>query len=283
MSFLVKAIHFFNVIFEANVPIGNNSKFATFANFCKLVSQTRMRQTLQLAMKLSSFLILAFLFAACSSDDPIITSNSARKDLLERLPDKGLIRFDNPEVGQRSRYVSFQASKDVATDEVTFIYKPDTLVLIITQKESDKWVVREFLTEGSENDFLQDEVVIRHLSVDSDSAYFSRPSSAFSVSLVFIGDRMNIPLQPVSEPAPLNPDCMPLFGYETKVWMQYTTNYSQFGQTFHHLNDFYDYSEMAGDGLGLMYAYGPSYGLVRWTWVSAWEQDKAEGWDLLPE
>jgi hypothetical protein len=64
--------------------------------------------------------------------------------------------------------------------------------------------------------------------------------------------------------------------------MQYTTNYTQFGQTFHHLNDFYDYHEMAFDGLGLMYAYGPSYGLVRWTWVSAWEQTIAKGWDLLP-
>jgi len=236
-----------------------------------------------LAMKSFWFLMLAVLVLACSSDEPVVIEETW-DDPLEGLPDKGAIRFDNPEVGQRSRYVLFQATKkDYTSNEVTINYRPDTLVLAIVDKEGDKFVIREFKARGSENLPLEEEIVTRHLSVDSDSAYFSRPTTPFTVSLVFVGDQMNIPLQPVSDPAPLNPDCLPLFGYDTKVWMQYTTNYSQFGQTFHHLNDFYDYTEMAGDGLGLMYAYGPSYGLVRWTWVSAWEQTKAEGWDLLPE
>ena len=232
-------------------------------------------------MKLSSFFILAFLALACSSEEPAIITDDW-EDPLKDLPDKGPIRFDTPEIGQRSSYVLFNAHQDMATMNITVSYDPDTLVLAITGKESDKWVIREFMTKGSTNDALADEVIIRHLSLDSDSAYFFKPQNAFHVSWVFIGDRMSIPLKPVSDPAELNPDCMPFFGYDTNVWTQYTVNYTSHGQTFDHLNNYYDYREMAGDGLGLMYAYGPAYGIVRWTWVSAWVQYSAQGWDLIP-
>ena len=231
-------------------------------------------------MKLSSFFILALLTVACSSEEPTIVDDWV--DPLEGLPDKGPIRFDNPEIGQRSRYIYFTAIQDMVTKNVTFTYNPDTLVLGITAKESDKWVIREFISKGSENLVSPDEDVINHLSIDSDSAYFSAADSHF-FSWVFTGAKLAIPLQPVAGPAPSNPNCMPLFGYDTRIWTQYTIDYTQHGQTFDHLNDYFDYTEMAGDGLGLMYAYGPPYGIVRWTWVSAWEQNEAGGWDLIPD
>jgi len=233
-------------------------------------------------MRLFLFFI-AFVAVACSSDEPTkITDNWI--DPLEGLPDKGPIRFDNPEVGQRSRYVYFKALQDMVTKDVTFTYDPDTLILGITAKEYDKWVIREFISKGSQNlTSPENREVINYLLIDSDSAHFSGPTNGDFFSWVFPGMKLAIPLQPVGDPAPLNPDCIPLFDYDTKIWTQYTIDYTQHGQTFHHLNDYFDYTEMAGDGLGLMYAYGPAYGIVRWTWVSAWEQNEANGWDLVPE
>ncbi|HMG90658.1 MAG TPA: hypothetical protein VK589_11385 [Chryseolinea sp.] len=235
-------------------------------------------------MKLSLLVVLSILLTACSSDDPekIIEKDP---DPLEGLPDKGAIRFDEPEIGQRSHYIFFQASRDFITKEITVKYLPDTLVLAIVGKESNTWVIKEFLTnspKGGSWASVADEEIIRHLSIDNDSAYFSKPLNAYYFSFLFVGEARTIPLQPVTDPAPLNPDCLPIFGIESTIWTQYTIDYSQHGQTFSHLNDYFDYTPMATDGSGFMYAYGPSYGMVRWTWVSYWSPDEADGWDLIP-
>jgi hypothetical protein len=242
-----------------------------------------IHKILQLGMRIYFPLLFVLVFAGCSSDEPTKAPDDEWEDPLEGLPDKGPIRLDNLEIGQRSRYVYFEATRNLPGGDVSLSYVPDTLVLAITGKESNKWVVREFMTPGSENLAFEDEVVLRHLSVDSDSAYFTKPLNAYVFSWIFLHDARTIPLKPVTDPAPLNPDCLPIFGYESDISVQYTTDYSQLGQTFHHLNDYFDYTEMKTDGHGFMYAYGPTYGLVRWTWVSAWTQDKAEGWDLLPD
>lgn len=235
-------------------------------------------------MKIYFALLFVLIVAGCSSDDDPINKQPEViwKDPLEGLPDKGQIRFDNLEVGQRSRYVFFKATKDNVTKNVTLNYIADTLVLAITAQETNRWVIREFIAPGSQNMKYDEQEVIRYLKVDSDSAYFTRPS-AYIFSWIYLHDTRTIPLKPVTDPAPLNPDCLPLFGYDSKISTKYTVNYSQLGQTFTHLNNYFDYREMSTDGSGFMYAYGPSYGFVRWTWVSAWDQDKAEGWDLLPE
>ncbi|HEX6893507.1 MAG TPA: hypothetical protein VF141_22500 [Chryseolinea sp.] len=230
--------------------------------------------------------ILSLALLACSSDDPQILTDD---DPLKGLPDKGPIRFDNPEVGQRSFYVFFKATKN-NTQEVTFEYMPDTLVLAITGKEGDKWILNEFLANGSESktsangnwSSLADVVITRHLEVEADSAFFSRPAGADPFSFVFVGESRTVPLLPVEDPAPINVNCMPKLAYASTLWMQYTVNYSQFGQTFQHLNNYFDYRPMATDGSGFMYAYGSQHGLVRWTWVSYWSLDYANGWDLIP-
>lgn len=241
-----------------------------------------IRQSL-LGMKICFALLFVVLFAGCSSDEPVKNNpEDTWEDPLEGLPDKGQIRFDNPEVGQRSRYVFLKATKDNVTKEVTITHVADTLVLAITGKEADKWVIREFIAPGSENLEYDAQEVIRYLKIDADSAYFTRPS-LYIFSWIFLHDKRTIPLKPVTDPAPVNPDCLPTFGYESKISTKYTINYSQLGQTYSHLNNYFDYIDMTGDGHGFMYAYGPNYGLVRWAWVSAWTQDKAEGWDLIPD
>lgn len=237
-------------------------------------------------MKIYLVIFLALLATGCSSDDPTENNLPTENDPLQGLPDNGALRFDNPEVGQRSRYIFFIATTDDVTKTVTLHYYPDTLVLAITGNESNKWVIKEFLTNGSKEgnwrSFANEEIV-RHLTIDKDSAYFSRPANAFFFSYLFLGDSRKIPLQVVNDPAPLNVDCMPFFGIKADIWVQYSTDYKLHGQFFSHLNEYFDYTPMTTDGHGFMWAYGAPYGIVRWTWVNPWDYSKAQGWDLIPD
>jgi len=237
-------------------------------------------------------IVLGLALFSCSSDEPTPKTNDPQyEDPLEGLPDKGPVRFDNPEIGQRSYYTFFEATEDNSSHEVSFNYTADTLVLAITGQESGKWIVKEFLTQASNSktsddgywSSVPDSVIVRYLEFENDSVYFSKPTEADPFSFVFVGNKITLPLSPVDDPAPLNPDCLPMFGLGSTIWMQYTVNYSQHGQTFDHLNNYFDYRAMTYDGLGFMYAYEPSYGIVRWTWVSYWSWDQANGWDLIPK
>lgn len=58
-------------------------------------------------------------------------------------------------------------------------------------------------------------------------------------------------------------------------------NYTQHGKTFDRLNIHYDYRDMATDGFGFMYAYNLTNSFVRISWISYWELNKADGWDLI--
>jgi len=248
-------------------------------------------------MRNIALLLICLFLANCSPDDPTTDNPTDDPEIvikpnpLEGLPDEGPIRFDNPTIGQRSYYAYFKATYDNTTKNVNFEYTTDTLVLAITRQDADHWIVKEFLTDGSASNLPSggvwsgwaDSVFVRHLRVDSDSIYFTRPASANLFSFLFVGEKRKFPLQLVTDSTPLNPGCLPTFGYSSEEWMQYTLDYTQFGQTFNHLNDYFDYREMAGDGLGFMYVYSPSSGIVRWTWVSAWEIFDAEGWDLVPK
>src|SRR5688572_23543357 len=208
-------------------------------------------------VKYTLLLVLALTFLGCSSEDPGISPDPEYKkeNPLEGLADKGAIRFDKPEIGQRSFYVFFNASENNNTQEISFDYFADTLVLAITGQEANKWIVKEFMTEGSTSvtsddghwGSIADSVITTHLEVDADSAYFSKAQGAIPISFVFAGVSTAFPLLPVGDPAPLNADCLPILDYESRSFMQYAVNYSQFGQTFEHLNIYFDYTPMNGE------------------------------------
>lgn len=248
-------------------------------------------------MRINYFILIFWLFLiGCSSDDPDIDDPIVPKsDPLEGLPDSGPVRFDDPVIGQRSYYVFFNAVKDPSSQEVSFQYDTDTLVLAITAKESGNWLIKEFFTNGSlsklpsgggEWTTIADTVIERHLQVTPDSLHFSVPPGGdyfAPIFPLFEGEKCSLPRSLVSDPEPLTTECLPLFGYASTQWMEYTLNYTQFGQTFDHLNNYFDYRQMSGDGHGFMYAYGPLYGMVRWSWISYWDLNVAKGWDLIPK
>jgi hypothetical protein len=238
------------------------------------------------------FFLIFTLFISCVdhqfiNNDVIIIR--VKPDPLKGLPDAGPVRFDNPAIGQRSYYVLLKASVNGATHEVVYEYGPDTLVIAITGKNASQWIMKDFLTPGSysiqtdKGTFSFDSVFVTLLEINADSIAFTRPANDIYSTYFFIfsyDGRLAFPLALVSEPSQQNPDCSPYF-YLDHEPMAYALNYTQLGQTFDHLNVYMDYSEIATDGAGLMYIYGPSSGFVRMTAYNPWGNN-ALGWDLIP-
>jgi hypothetical protein len=245
-------------------------------------------------MKTLGFLLISLFLFTCTTDDSntIDPPVPASPNPLEGLPDSGPIRFDNPAIGQRSYYVYFDAEFDFPTKKASFQYSSDTLVLAITGKESEYWVLKDFLTDGSISKSSSggywsgwaDSVFIRHLRVDADSIHILRPPNADYFSFVFHileTQKITFPVSLVSDPAALNPDCLP---FDRPLWgefMEYTLDYTQLGQTFDHLNNYFNNRGMETDGFGYLYAYSHPVGIVRVAWVNAWYLNEAEGWDLV--
>lgn len=78
--------------------------------------------------------------------------SACQKEKLEpHLPDAGeQIRFDRPEVGQRSRYIPLEGEKyfaPQATDQ--WRYLPDTLIVEIVSQEGPGFLLKERLSAGS--------------------------------------------------------------------------------------------------------------------------------------
>ena len=234
-------------------------------------------------------LVAIFLLSSlvnCSDDVP---DSKRWKDPLEGLPDNGPLRLDEPSIGQRSYYVSFRATNDFTTEDVQYKYFGDTLVLAITGKQSDYWIINEFMSQGSafrlslEDDSYLDSVYVTTLRIDSDSIYFGDPSGKSYFSYFFgiqANSLLKLPLALVTEPAKENPACSP-FSSRNADSMEYSLNYTQLGQPYDHLNVYADNSMTATDGPALMYAYSPSYGFVRMSAINPWVADTAAGWDLV--
>lgn len=230
-------------------------------------------------------LFLSFLIG-CNDDETTRTW----PDPLEGLPDNGPLRFDAPAIGQRSYYISFRGYKEPNSQSVVYEYTRDTLVLAITGQESNYWIIKEFLTLGSDirqaagADASLDSVYVIRLKTDTDSVYLGDPTGKSYYSYFFAIDQnklFSLPLSLIDEPAAQNPTCSPFIARNSDA-MQYALNYTQKGQTFDHLNIYADNSMTATDGPALMYVYGKAYGFVRMSVINPMVSERATGWDLVP-
>ena len=243
-------------------------------------------------MRCAIFFLVMLALARCVDHQDIINEIKiiTWTDPLKGLPDKGPLRFDLPEIGQRSYYVYFKASSLGPGSNVQYEYLTDTLVVAISEKKSTSWILKEYFTAGSfsfhsqDGTFDTDSVYVTIMSVDQDSVFFARPHPDLYSTYFFYFERdqsIKLPLAPVSDPALQNANCSPFYYDHFPNGMEYTLDYEQLGQTFDHLNIFADYSELEVDGPGLMYVYDPAHGFVRRTGFNPWTS-KAGGWDLVP-
>jgi hypothetical protein len=228
------------------------------------------------------FLVLLILSTFLMSCDDEESAVKEKKDPLAGLPDEGPVHLDNPVIGQRSYYIRFRAFDKTDTEDIRFDYTTDTLVLAVTGNESGKWLLKEFITEGSTT-LSSDTVFLLSLVVDSDSASFAGPSGGPYYSNFFgipPGESLKFTMDLIAEPAIQNPTCSP-FASRYSNDMEFALNYTQFSQTFDHLNIYQDYSATATDGPGLMYVYAPAHGFVRMTVFNPWVYNEVTGWDLI--
>lgn len=229
--------------------------------------------------------LLFYLLVGCNDDE----TTRIWPDPLEGLPNAGPLKFDAPAIGQRSYYISFRGVKDGTSETVRYEHTNDTIVLAITGTESNRWIVKEYLTPGSDirqaagEDASLDSVFVTRLMIDTDSIYFGDPTGAPYYSYLFAiskNDFFSLPMSLIDEPATQNPSCSPFIARKSDE-MQYALGYTLFGQTFDHLNIYPDNSMTATDGPALMYVYAPEYGIVRMSVINPMAPERATGWDLV--
>jgi len=260
---------------------------------CFYIGRFRIRGKSQCKIVIG-LLILSLALIQCTDPEPSIEREVIEPvefvDPLEGIPDNGPISFVSPSIGQRSYFVLFEATLSRPSGNVNFEYLPDTLVLAITGKESDAWVVSEFLTEKSNSRLKPedsywgnwgDTLFTTYIRFELDSIHFYRDSDKLYSSFALHREQ-KFPLQLISDEFPQNPNGLPFFGGSAIRWMEFTKDYTHFGKTFERLNMYFNYVEMTTDGYGFTYVYSPSDAIVRCAWVNAWSIDEAAGWDLLP-
>jgi len=211
-------------------------------------------------------------------------------DPLKDLPDEGDINFEDLKVGQRSRFVQFEMTYSYETKETNVTYLTDTLVVAITEKNEDHWIVKEFLTQNSISrtdkssgwGTMIDSIFQSNLSLEGDSIHFYRNPEDWFVTFAFHQEQ-KFPLSLISDEGPENNSGLPLFSISNASrWTEYLKNYNHYDIVFPRLNIYFNYKEVAFDGWGYTYVYGPSNGLIRVAWVSAWTTNEADGWDFIP-
>jgi len=219
----------------------------------------------------SLLLLLAF---GCKKDTPYGLSENR-------------IRFDQMEVGQKSRYLSFQAGTCFSPGN-TLTYAADTLVLEIVEQQADTFIFKETLTPFSfsvlnygatSTSYNVGEKEIK-LYVDQNTVHvLTKPEYSSIVSRLF--SKLSFPLKKnddfkltMSTWYP-NPDNSKRQGY--------VKNHKQARVEYPRLNFVLDYKPMEGDGPGCFYLYSAEYGIVRSGERNGWCTDKGRGWDLLPE
>jgi len=223
----------------------------------------------------SLFLFLALSIAACRDQGPS----------LDIEPDfQSNVRFDQPVVGQTSRYIRFEAGS-CPTPSIGFAYLLDTLVLEVNKVEGETVTLTERLTPNSAcvktTDPYDDPwgggvaAITLKLRITKDSARVLESSGPFKQSRLFSFPNLAMPLAPISSPA-----------VTLESWYPgnsgYLATHQQLGVFYDHLNAVTYYAPMAWDGAGGLYIYTAGLGMVRSGHRNGWCQ-QGEGWDLLPE
>jgi hypothetical protein len=228
--------------------------------------------------------VIVLLAYACGGDiDPVPEADNF-KDPLLGIEDKGHIRFDAPQVGQRNYYVEFKAVKN-NNGEISFSYLTDTVVMGIINKSTKGWEVTLHLTRGSnlvvQNPFstMADSIFTYQAEIDSDSVRFKKQGLRY-LSFIPLETKalpLNIPITAIDKA-----DCEPELYYSIETWYTHSNFCTVLGKQYQSVIGYCDYTDMATDGLGILHNYQIEYGFTRIAWISAWSSNEAQGYDLVP-
>ena len=190
------------------------------------------------------------------------------------------IVFSDLQVGQSSRYVSFAIS-GFWSQERTFEYTYDSLIITITTDTGDGYLVTERFVDTDTTDWwVGNDTVIYRLQVANDTLWYFQTSSYDSYSRIFGWfSSLYLPLAADTGAEVTLNDWLPIF--PSGVCCQGTLdNLDVLGQSYGPLSvKFNDMTPV--DGPAGWWLYSGADGLVRHMSINPWTSS-GKGWDLLP-
>lgn len=209
-------------------------------------------------------------------------------------PDLGKVRFDELEVGQRSRYKLFEVT-NVAMPE-SYDYTDVILVLTVTEETSDGFVLVESFEEGHElpedwiwgDSDVEQEYLLR-VSPGKENLEIKGKGGSIG-SWIFSRyargeDWGQLPLDPPDGPA------TQITGWQTDLGFcecrrtGLVSSFDLFDVTYQNLSVVMDDSATGSDGPGFTHVYSRDDGVVRSTmyhFYTSFVPPDGIGWDLLP-
>lgn len=213
--------------------------------------------------------------------------SSCHKDCSDPMPSSDRIRFDQPAIGQTSRYLGLLGEDYFTADFDHYSYTDDTLVLEIVAKDNNGFKVRETLRSvGDVDPWMageQDSVYYYYFRVADDTLKVTPVGSADYIrSRIFTygAGTKGLGLKDIDNQQ------VEIKGWKTDLDYcecdreAYTLNYEQFGVSYDRLNVVVNNFFMAIDGPGETYVYSQKSGIVRFSQYGWWTQS-GYGWDLL--
>jgi hypothetical protein len=230
-------------------------------------------------MRHTALFILSLMFVlGCKKNDDTTVNTAANP-----------IRFNNLQVGQKSRYLGLSGTNYFANNNGDFTYLDDTLTLEILAKDANGFLIKETFQYNPTSevypwlDYDRDSIYYYYLSVANDSVKAKQQDGPFLRSRIWNHHgAAGLPLSPLASPKIDIKGWKTGFPYCECINMGFTENYIQFGLYYARLNVMVQNSDMAFDGNGVTYVYSANNGLVRFATYGWWTQS-GYGWDLLPQ
>lgn len=212
-------------------------------------------------------------FVACK--DP----NVGPDDNQNPIDDAGYIRFDSPAVGQKSSFIHFVANGYWEKTPMPISYTRDTIHWEIT-KQINKYTFE--ITERLSGTYFGEDAsnsapAVIKLTIATEGVILTT-NNITSSPLLGNRDTVELALNTTKEYTFKewrigdNSETSPYFGY--------VSNYMANDYSYDRLDIYSDFTPTNYDGVGLLFAYNPKYGMVRHYAMNPWLGD-ISGFDLI--
>lgn len=189
------------------------------------------------------------------------------------------IDFSALEVGQESRYVSFEGGSTYDPENAVFEYINDTLIVEVIERNGNEFIFLETVLPGQSLRFWEDSLRYRVTVAEDFLAISSLDGERTRSNLFLIADP--IPLTPLEENQAELEGIVLTTAVQDLEQSGFVLNHTQQGVYFGRLNFVVDASSIVFDGPAYTVVYNKKAGIVRAFSVSPWT-GTGFGWDLVP-
>ncbi len=207
-----------------------------------------------------------------------------KKDEQLVIPPAPPINFEKLEVGQKSRYILFQGKNYLSSIPI-FEYVYDTMMIEITGKDENGFIVKEYATPASIGDVdasQPDSTYFYYFNIVNDTLIITHNDDRFVLqSRIFPYENVQkYPLRVARDSSfhftgwRADPLCLSCTGT--------LESFELFGKQFDPLEVIVNNNRTVTDGLGFTWVFSKKEGFVRGAYFSPFN-NKGHGWDLLSD